>query len=151
MKYVFACTALVAAFLLVAGGNSFGGGDKGKFALKCPVSGKPAIKDHAVDYNGGKVYFCCPNCPGAFTGTPEKFAAKANHQLVGTGQAKQKACPFTGGELDTDTKTNVDGVNVCFCCMDCHGKVKAAQGPAQVNLVFTDKAFKKGFEVKKAN
>jgi YHS domain-containing protein len=149
MKYVFAVTALAAAFLLVTA--NAGDQGKGKFAMKCPVSGKPASKEFAADHNGGKIYFCCPNCPGAFAGTPEKFAAKANHQLVGTGQAKQKACMLMGGEVDTTTKITVEGVNVCFCCMDCQAKAKAAKGAAQINLLFNDKAFKKGFTVKKAS
>lgn len=56
-----------------------------KFEPKCPVSGKKAIEAQAVDYKGGKVYFCCPGCPPAFKKDTAKFAAKANHQLVGTG------------------------------------------------------------------
>ena len=27
---------------------------------------KPASKDHARDFDGGKVYFCCEKCPVAF-------------------------------------------------------------------------------------
>ena len=46
--------------------------------LKCPVSGNTATKDHAVDFDGGKVYFCCDNCPKAFEANPAKFAAKAH-------------------------------------------------------------------------
>jgi YHS domain-containing protein len=43
---------------------------------KCPVSGKPINPEHHVDYKGKKVYFCCPNCPGAFEKDPAKFEAK---------------------------------------------------------------------------
>jgi hypothetical protein len=59
---------------------------------------------------------------------------------------------FSGrGEVDTATKITVEGVNVCFCCTDCQGQAKAAKGAAQINAVFNNKAFKKGFEVKKSN
>jgi len=43
---------------------------------KCPVSGKPIQIDKLVEYQGEKVYFCCPNCPAAFEKDPEKYVAK---------------------------------------------------------------------------
>jgi YHS domain-containing protein len=46
---------------------------------KCPVSGKPidALNPKAaVQYEGKEVYFCCPNCPKAFTADPAKFTKK---------------------------------------------------------------------------
>jgi YHS domain-containing protein len=57
-----------------------------KVEPQCPVSGKAISKEFTVAYKGAKVYFCCPNCPKAFEKSPEKFVAKANHQLVQTGQ-----------------------------------------------------------------
>ncbi len=151
MKYLVTAMALTAAFLFTTTTGETGGKDKekGKFVCKCPVSGKPASKDFAVDFNGGKVYFCCPKCPGAFGKKTKKFAAKANHQMVGTEQAVLKKCPFTGKSLNPATKISVQGVNVCFCCFKCQGKAKKAEGKAQVELIFNQKAFKKGFEVKK--
>lgn len=144
-KKFIACTAAVAALYLVI---SVQAGDKLE-GIKCPVSGKPINKDATVDYKGGKVYFCCPNCPKAFAAKTEKFAAKANQQLYATGQAKLVKCPLTGKKLNPATKISVAGTNVCFCCNGCKGKATKAQGDAQLNLVFGDKAFKKGFVVGK--
>jgi YHS domain-containing protein len=42
----------------------------------CPVSGKDIDPAHFVTYQKEKVYFCCPNCPGAFEKDPTKFVAK---------------------------------------------------------------------------
>ncbi len=42
----------------------------------CPVSGKPIDPEHSVEYKGKKVYFCCPNCPGAFEKDPAKYVDK---------------------------------------------------------------------------
>ena len=42
----------------------------------CPVSGKPIDPKHMVEYEGKKVYFCCPNCPAAFNADPKKFLEK---------------------------------------------------------------------------
>jgi len=113
--------------------------------IKCPISGKPVVKSGVAEHNGGKVYFCCTNCPKAFAANTEKFAAKANHQLVATGQFKLAKCPIAGRKLNPATKISVAGVNVCFCCNNCKGKAVAAKGDEQINLVFGDKAFKKGF------
>ncbi len=112
--------------------------------MKCPVSGKPASKDHAVDYDGGKVYFCCDDCPKAFQKDPSKYAAKAHLQMALTGQLTQTACPFSHKPVNPEKTVDVGGVKVAFCCGDC---VKEAQGMSQDDLikkVFTDisKTFK---------
>lgn len=114
--------------------------------LKCPVSGKVIEKDHAVAYKAGEVYFCCDDCPKAFKAAQDKFAAKANHQLVVTGQYKETKCPLTGKPLNSAMTAQVAGVNVKFCCAGCKGAVSKAKGDAKLNLVFSDKAFDKNFE-----
>ena len=117
--------------------------------IKCPVSGKAAT-ENSVDYKGGKVYFCCDNCPKAFAKDPAKNAVAANMQLVSTKQAKQEKCPLTGNELNADTKIKVGEAEVAFCCNNCKGKVEKATGDDQLALVYADKAFDKGFKVEKA-
>jgi YHS domain-containing protein len=124
--------------------------DKGEeYKALCPVSGKAVDESAFVEYNGGKVFFCCPNCPGAFKKDTAKFAAKANQQLVGTKQAVAVKCPIAGRPLNPATAIDVQGVKVAFCCNNCKGKVANAEGAEQLTLVFGDAAFKKGFEVKK--
>ena len=120
-----------------------------EFKATCPVSGKAAKEASAVDYKGGKVYFCCDNCPEAFKKDTAKFATKANHQLVTTGQAEQKKCPISGRALNKEQTLKVADVEVTFCCPNCKGKVAKAEGKEQLELVFSDKAFEKAYEVKK--
>ena len=115
--------------------------------VKCPVSGKKANPKCTTSYKGGKVCFCCGNCLKAFKKDTAKFSAKANMQLVATGQAKQKACPFSGGKVKDGTEVKVDGVTVKFCCKRCKGKAENAKD--KVATLFSDKAFGKGFEVSK--
>lgn len=119
--------------------------------IKCIVAGnKDAKADNSADYKGGKVYFCCGNCPKAFAADNKKFATKANAQLVATSQAKQAKCPLSGGDLNKDTEISVAGAKVQFCCDMCKGKVEKAKGDEQLELVFSDKAFEKaGFKVEK--
>lgn len=116
---------------------------------KCPVSGKECKEDTGVAYKGAKVYFCCNNCPKAFAKDTAKYAAKANMQLVSTDQAKEIKCPLTGKDLNTATAIKVDGTEVCFCCNNCKGSVSKLTGDEQIEKVFGDKAFEKGFEVTK--
>ncbi|MGY8770434.1 MAG: hypothetical protein ACKVH8_18620 [Pirellulales bacterium] len=113
----------------------------------CPVSGKACSKEFAVDYKGGQTFFCCPNCPKAFEKDTAKFAAKANHQLVLTKQAKQAKCPLTGGKMKKETAVSVEGVSVAFCCNNCKGKVEKSEDAFA--LVFADKTFDKGYVIAK--
>ena len=121
-----------------------------KAGPKCPVSGKPIDKEHKVAYNGGEVYFCCPNCPPAFEKDPAKYAAKANHQLAQTKQAKQVKCPLTGGPIKDDKVVRVAGVKVNLCCGNCLAKADGLKGDKRMELIFNDEAFKKGFKVSDA-
>lgn len=117
---------------------------------KCPVAGTKAAKeDQSAEYRGAKVYFCCGGCPDAFAKDKAKYATKANHQLVQTGQAKQEKCPLSGGDLNKDATVKVAGVTVTFCCNNCKGKVEKAKEDEQLELAFSDKAFDKGFKVEK--
>jgi YHS domain-containing protein len=53
----------------------------------CPVMGGKANPNIHVDYQGQRVYFCCPACPGMFQKDPGKYL----HQRQG-----QPASPHPG-------------------------------------------------------
>ena len=118
-----------------------------KVEPKCPLSGKPINKEFAVDFDGGKVYMCCENCPAAFKKDTAKYAAKAHLQMVQTEQLKQVACPFSGHKLDPSKTVDVEGTTVAFCCDECLAKAKKAKGDELVSLVFKDTT--KGFKLAK--
>jgi YHS domain-containing protein len=117
--------------------------------VKCPVSGEPVKADKTLEYKGAKIYFCCENCPKKFDAKNKLHAAKANMQLVQTKQATEEKCPIAGKDLNPETAIEVSGVKVCFCCNGCKGKVTKAKGDEQIEMVFGDDAFKKGFKVVK--
>jgi len=144
---LFSSLAVLGLFACAALGYA---ADEKKADLKCPVSGAAAKTDNAVEHNGGKVYFCCMNCPKAFAKDTAKYAEKANAQLIASGQATQVKCPLSGGKINPEKTATVAGVEVKFCCEKCQGKVAAATGDEQAKLVFSDAAFKKGYEVKAA-
>jgi len=110
--------------------------DDAKSEAKCPVSGKAINKEVSVDFEGAKVYFCCPGCPGAFNKDTEKFAAKARHQMVETGELKQIHCPITHKDMKEGTELEVEGVSVAFCCNNCRGKVEKMDADEQVAACF---------------
>jgi len=142
------CLAALLVPALLASAAAFAA-DPNLEGVKCLTNPKAAAKaDKSVSYKGGKVFFCCDNCPKKFDA--EKNATAANHQLVQSGQAKQAKCPLSGGDLNPDTKIKVAGAEVSFCCNMCKGKVNDAKGDAQIEMVFSNKAFEKaGFKVGK--
>jgi YHS domain-containing protein len=111
--------------------------------LKCPLSGKAVNAEQTADFNGGTVAFCCKNCKAAFAKAPEKFAAKANLQLVQSKQLKQVACPLTAKPIAAGKVVEVEGVKVGVCCPGCLAKAKKLSGDDLIALLFTTG---KGFE-----
>ncbi|MCH2210713.1 MAG: hypothetical protein MK110_05390 [Fuerstiella sp.] len=138
----FAAGSLVFAMAIMFAATQADAADK-KFSAKCPISGGKAKESQAADFKGGKVYFCCGKCKAAFEKDSSKHTAKAHAQLVATGQYEQKKCPLSGGPLKTTS--TVGGVEVKFCCGNCKKKVDEAEGADKFALVFSDRAFKKGF------
>lgn len=119
--------------------------------VKCVMNPKgPAKEATAVDYQGGKVFFCCGNCAKKFTADPKKHAVRANQQLAATKQAKQVKCPFSGHPCSADHTVKVGTVKVAFCCGKCQAKVADAEPAKQAELVFNSDAFAKAFKMAKA-
>ena len=153
MEKVESATDLAAQANMVFNQKSFSKAFKPKrkidlAGVQCMLMPAKGVKaKYSVDYKGGKVFFCCKGCVGKFTKNPEKFADKANQQLVATGQYKQTACPLSGGDMDDEQVVSVSGIEVKFCCGNCVNKVDGqANDAAKSGLVFSDKSFAKGFE-----
>jgi hypothetical protein len=114
--------------------------------VQCVVANKAATAGQSADYKNAKVYFCCGGCAGKFAANAKKYAERANHQLVATKQYVQKGCPFSGGQVKAGKSINIAGTDVGFCCDGCKNKVASAKDDAaRMKLVFSEKAFDKGF------
>ena len=134
------------AVMLVAGATVFAA-EVDLDGVKCVVANKDANAGKSAKYKDGTVYFCCGGCAGKFAKDSKKFANKANHQLVATKQYEQKACPMSGGPVDASVSSKVAGTKVNFCCNKCKGAVdKASSDKEKLELVFSDKAFKKAYK-----
>ena len=59
----------------------------------CPVLGSPVNKNVYTDYNGKRIYFCCPPCIQKFKKDPEKYMKQFEKEgvvLEDAPQAKNK-------------------------------------------------------------
>jgi YHS domain-containing protein len=115
----------------------------------CPVTGKAIDKNVSVDYRGGKLFFSNNESKKQFDANTEKYASKANLQLVLTGQAHQKACPLMGKPVVADKAVTVAGVKVGVCCTICVNKLSKAKPEEQLEMVF-GKGFGTGYTVNKS-
>ena len=48
----------------------------------CPVLGGNIDKKVLIDYQGKRIYFCCPGCPAEFSKDPEKYLKKIEAQGI---------------------------------------------------------------------
>ncbi len=135
------------ALILLATGTLLAADELDITGAMCPVGGSHAVETISVDYRGGKVYFCCGGCDSSFLGDPGKYAAKANQQLVVTGQAKQTASPLSGKAVNAAYSLELGGAKVLFASEAERDGVAAQEEAAQVEAVFNDEAFDKGFQV----
>jgi len=55
----------------------------------CPVRGKPISKDVYIDYEGKRVYFCCPMCVDTFEKDPAQYPVKPDAQPQGDAEHGQ--------------------------------------------------------------
>ena len=76
---VLIATAGIIGGVLAAEADKSDAKAKEKLVIKCPVTGKSVDSmggKVAVDFEGGKVYFCCDMCPPTFKKDTAKYAAK---------------------------------------------------------------------------
>ena len=52
----------------------------GKSQIACPVQGGKINKELYADYQGQRVYFCCPACIPIFKKNPEAYLRKMREQ-----------------------------------------------------------------------
>ena len=119
-----ALAALVAADATLAGERL---ADKPQ--TRCPVTGEPINSGVHLDYEGQRVYFCCPKCPAEFRKEPESYFAKFENEGVRL-ENVQTTCPVSGeklgeGDMGKPASVRYKGHNVRFCCRMCVTKFEA--------------------------
>lgn len=97
-------------------GNGEVSEDNGPNQEKCPVMGSAINKDVYADYNGKRVYFCCPGCDKKFMNDPEKYLGEMKKQDV---VLAATPCPVSGKPSNAEIFAEYDGNKVYFCCEGC--------------------------------
>jgi YHS domain-containing protein len=116
----------------------------------CPVMGGAIDKKLYVDYQGKRIYMCCPGCKDAIAKDPEKYIKKLasmgqSVEIIDSALAKQspapaqkaqakqtaetklipqKTCPVMGNPIDKNVFVDYKGHRVYFCCSMCPPKFK---------------------------
>ena len=119
--------------------------------LKCFIMVRKDVKGKKVfDYKDGKLFLCCSSCVKKMERDPSKYEAKANHQLVYTGQYTQHACPLSGEAItDSSPEFEVDGgdlgaVSVRVSSQKLVDQLAAMELGDQIKSVFGPEGFEKG-------
>ena len=73
---------LVLGFVLAASLLIFPGASMAKDQTTCPVMGGMINKNIYADYQGSRVYFCCPPCLREFKKDPDKYVKKLKEQGI---------------------------------------------------------------------
>jgi YHS domain-containing protein len=117
----------------------------------CPVMGGAIDKKLYVDYQGKRIYMCCPGCKDAIAKDPEKYIKKLASmgqtvEIIDSAFAKQssaaaptktpakqtattklipqKTCPVMGNPIDKNIYADYQGKRVYFYCAMCPPKFK---------------------------
>jgi len=83
---------------------------------KCPVMGGDIDKSVFVDYEGQRVYFCCPGCIGKFKADPATYLAKL--KADGVELEKSPASAATAASASSEAKSCGCGDGKT-CAKDC--------------------------------
>jgi YHS domain-containing protein len=120
---------LAAALAGIVAAPAFAEGEtEVKAQTKCPVMGGDIDKQYFADYNGKRVYFCCPMCAPQFNKDPEKYIKKLEDEGVTLEKTPaapeapvvaQTKCPITGNAIDKQYFADRNGKRVYFCCPNC--------------------------------
>ena len=97
----------------------------------CPIMGNPIVEDSYADYDGKRVYFCCPGCDAKFSEDPEKYIKEMEDagvtltEIVGMqlSSLETTLCPDCG-QVKGSELCCVEGAELCPDC----GKVKGSPG-----------------------
>jgi len=93
---------------------------------QCPVMGGKIDKEVYTEYDGKRVYFCCPGCIAKFKEHPKLYLEKLAKEGVTLENAgkPQTTCPVLGGKIDKNVYADYKGKRVYFCCAGCVAKFK---------------------------
>lgn len=141
-----ALLALVAlsSHLLASSCHSSGGSHSHKDAKKktetngtqkvCPIRKEAIDPEVFIEYQGQKIYFCCPGCDKKFLKDSELYFGQMKERGE-VAENIQTLCPVSGDKLDGDkVALTLPGRKVYFCCKKCVREFKKDKAKYIKNL-----------------
>jgi YHS domain-containing protein len=86
--------------------------------------GGKITSDSYLDYQGQRIYFCCPGCGASFLEDPDKYFEQASKDKI-MFENVQTTCPVMGNPIDKKFFTYYKGRGIYFCCASCIEKFNA--------------------------
>ncbi|MEM9827258.1 MAG: hypothetical protein AAF958_11745 [Planctomycetota bacterium] len=114
--------------------------------VRCIVEAKRSVqaKFH-LRFRDGWVYFSSDSALQRYKAKKKKYSPEANHQLVATGQYRQRACPLSGEAIEKDFPTvSVGDVKLRVLCSDCAADLGKRSREDQIRYVFDAEGFQFG-------
>ena len=81
-KVIIVVSVLVLALAVAGAGLAASPASAGQAQAVCPVLGDKINQGLHADYQGQRVFFCCPGCVGPFQKDPEKYLKQMKDQGV---------------------------------------------------------------------
>ncbi len=117
-RFTFFLTLLIA----LVGGSVHAADKEAATELKaqthCPIRGGAINKDVYVDYEGQRIYFCCPGCDKAFLADAKAKLAEMKAKGIEV-ERLQATCPVSGEPIDKAVTVTHDGKTINLCCKKC--------------------------------
>lgn len=113
----FGVYGLIATFLVA--GAALAAEEKQQ--TKCPVMGGTIDRATSprIDFQGQRIYFCCPGCPATFKADPEKYFAQFEKEKIVL-ENIQTVCPVSGETIaKKESFKDYKGRRIYFCCPGC--------------------------------
>jgi YHS domain-containing protein len=95
-----------------------------KAQTTCPVMGGEITSTSYTDYQGQRIYFCCPGCESSLLADPDKYFEQAAKDSI-LFENVQTTCPVMGNPIDKKFFTYYKGRGIYFCCESCIEKFNA--------------------------
>ena len=129
MRHTIVICCLVLTTLALVAGAAPTSASPTQPQKNCPVTGEPIDKSAHLDFQGQRIYFCCPNCFAQFRNDPEKYFAKFEKEGIAL-ENIQMTCPVSGeqlgeGDMGKPVSIAYKGRTVQFCCGSCIKKFQA--------------------------
>ncbi len=125
MRQLFILMATGWLVLFTAGAQAAENAHSAKHAqTKCPIRGGEIDKDVFVDYQGKRIYFCCPGCDKKFLANADALIKKmeADGVRIAAAPVLQKTCVVSGEPIDREVFVDHQDKRVYLCCKDCKSK-----------------------------